>query len=256
MKLLEVNGISKVFGGLKAVDSVSLHVDRGEIVSVIGPNGAGKTTLFNLITGIYKLDGGSVTFDGRDITNFPPKRIVRAGISRTFQNIRLFSNLRVIENVLIGMHDSTKYGFGDLLLRTPRFRRMEQAQAQRAIDILKKIELYDALDSYASDLPYGSQRRLEIARAIATGAKLILLDEPAAGMNPQESEELMRFVVGLREEGFTILMIEHDMRIVMNISDRIYVMDYGKLIAQGTPKEIAVNPDVIRAYLGESEDEA
>ena len=188
MKLLEVNGISKEFGGLKAVDSVSLHVDKGEIVSVIGPNGAGKTTVFNLITGIYRLDGGSVSFAGRDITNFPPKRIVRAGISRTFQNIRLFGNLRVIENVLIGMHDSTKYGFGDLLLRTPRYRRMELEQTRRAIDILKKIELYDDLDSYASDLPHGSQRRLEIARAIATGAKLILLDEPAAGMNPQESE--------------------------------------------------------------------
>ena len=256
MKLLEVKEITKEFGGLKAVDHVSLDVAEGEIVSVIGPNGAGKTTAFNLITGIYKLDAGQVFFGGKEITNFSPRRIVRAGISRTFQNIRLFGNLRVIENVLIGMHDDTRYNFADLLFRTPRFHRVEKERTEQAIQILKKIELYDALDSYASDLPYGSQRRLEIARAIATGARLILLDEPAAGMNPQESEELMRFVVRLRDEGFTILMIEHDMSIVMNISDRIYVMDYGKLIASGTPREISVDPNVIRAYLGESEDEA
>ena len=256
MKLLEVKEITKEFGGLKAVDHVSLDVAEGEIVSVIGPNGSGKTTAFNLITGIYKLDAGQVFFGGKEITNFSPRRIVRAGISRTFQNIRLFGNLRVIENVLIGMHDDTRYNFADLLFRTPRFHRVEKERTEQAIQILKKIELYDALDSYASDLPYGSQRRLEIARAIATGARLILLDEPAAGMNPQESEELMRFVVRLRDEGFTILMIEHDMSIVMNISDRIYVMDYGKLIASGTPREISVDPNVIRAYLGESEDEA
>lgn len=254
MRLLEVNGITKEFGGLRAVDQVSLHVDKGEIVSVIGPNGAGKTTVFNLITGIYKTDSGTVTFDGKPVTNCSPKNIVRAGISRTFQNIRLFTNLRVIENVLIGMHDSTEYGFVDLLLRTKRFRVCEKDSTQRAIEILQKIDLIEDLNSYAGDLPYGKQRRLEIARTIATGAKLILLDEPAAGMNPQESEDLMQFVMRLREEGFTILMIEHDMRIVMNMSDRIYVMNYGKLIADGTPKEIASNPDVIKAYLGESED--
>lgn len=255
MNLLEVKGITKEFGGLRAVNQVSLQVESGEIVSLIGPNGAGKTTVFNLITGIYKLDQGSIIFAGKNITNLSPKHIVRAGISRTFQNIRLFGNLRVIENVLIGMHGTTNYSFHDILLRTHRFKREECAKAEQAIEMLKKVDLYNELDSYASSLPYGSQRRLEIVRAIATGAKLILLDEPAAGMNPQESTELMDFVVKLRNEGFTILMIEHDMHIVMNISDRICVMDYGKLIANGIPREIAVNKEVIRAYLGTNEDE-
>ena len=190
------------------------------------------------------------------ITNQTPKEIVKSGISRTFQNIRLFANLRVIENVLMGEHLSLHYSFLDLLLRTPRYRRSERDAAQRAVEVLESIDLGGCLDSYAGDLPYGKQRRLEIARAIATGARLILLDEPAAGMNPQESEDLMQFIRQLRGQGFTILMIEHDMNIVMNISDRVYVMDYGKVIASGTPREVISNPDVIRAYLGESEEEA
>lgn len=256
MALLEVNEICKEFGGLLASNQVSLHVNEGEIVSIIGPNGAGKTTVFNIITGIYKADSGTVSFDGREITNKTPKEIVKAGVSRTFQNIRLFSDLRVIENVLIGEHLSLRYSFLDLLLRTPRYRKGEREAAQRAMDILESIDLGDCIDSYAGDLPYGRQRRLEIARAIATGARLILLDEPAAGMNPQESEDLMQFIRQLRDQGFTILMIEHDMNIVMNISDRVYVMDYGKVIASGTSGEVVSNPDVIRAYLGESEDEA
>lgn len=256
MALLEVNEISKEFGGLLASNKVSLNVNEGGIVSVIGPNGAGKTTVFNIITGIYKVDSGTVRFDGQDITNKKPKEIVSAGVSRTFQNIRLFSELRVIENVLIGEHLSLKYSFLDLLFRTPRYCRSEADAARRAIEILESIDLGDCIDSYAGDLPYGSQRRLEIARAIATGARLILLDEPAAGMNPQESEDLMRFIRRLRDQGFTILMIEHDMNIVMNISDRIYVMDYGKVIAGGTSAQVVSNPEVIRAYLGESEDEA
>ena len=242
MALIDVVGITKEFGGLKAVDGVSLQVRKGEIVSLIGPNGAGKTTVFNLMTGIYRVDSGSVRFDGREITNLPPRGIVRAGVSRTFQNIRLFSNLRVIENVLLGEHDSIRYSFLDALLRTRRYRAAERSG------------LKDEMNSYAGDLPYGKQRRLEIARAIATGARLILLDEPAAGMNPQESEDLMQFIRALRDDGFTILMIEHDMRIVMNVSDRIYVMNYGRVIADGTPVEIARNPEVISAYLGESED--
>lgn len=254
MALLEVKEICKEFGGLMASNKVSLHVDEGEIVSIIGPNGAGKTTAFNIITGIYQADAGTVCFNGREITNLAPKKIVEEGISRTFQNIRLFRNLRVIENVLLGEHLSYRYNFFDLLFRTKRYRDTERKNAQHAVDILEEIDLGDCIQSYAGDLPYGKQRRLEIARAIATGAKLILLDEPAAGMNPQESEELMRFIRELRDKGFTILMIEHDMNIVMNISDRIYVMDYGKVIADGTPEEVVSNPDVIRAYLGESED--
>ncbi len=254
MALLKVEGVSKRFGGLLAVDNVSLHVDNKEIVSIIGPNGAGKTTLFNIITGIYKLNEGKIQFLDCDITNMSSRAIVREGISRTFQNIRLFSNLRVIENVLIGMHMSLDYSFGNLLLRTRRYRRSEQEATQKAIEILEIIGLEHYIDGYASDLPYGKQRRLEIARAIATGARLILLDEPAAGMNPEESEELMQFIMGLRDRGFTILMIEHDMNIVMNISDRVYVMDYGKIIANGVPEEVAANPDVIKAYLGEGEE--
>ena len=256
MALLEVKGICKEFGGLLASNHVSLEVNEGEIVSIIGPNGAGKTTAFNIITGIYKADSGTVSFDGRMITNQTPKEIVKSGISRTFQNIRLFANLRVIENVLMGEHLSLHYSFLDLLLRTPRYRRSERDAAQRAVEVLESIDLGGCLDSYAGDLPYGKQRRLEIARAIATGARLILLDEPAAGMNPQESEDLMQFIRQLRGQGFTILMIEPDMNIVMNISDRVYVMDYGKVIASGTPREVISNPDVIRAYLGESEEEA
>lgn len=254
MALLKVDGISKKFGGLLAADSVSLHVDNGEIVSIIGPNGAGKTTLFNIITGIYKVSEGAIFFSDREITNMSNRAIVQAGISRTFQNIRLFSNLRVIENVLIGQHLSLGYSFIDLLFRTRRYRRDEREAAKKAIEILETIDLGKDIDSYASDLPYGKQRRLEIARAIATGARLILLDEPAAGMNPEESEDLMQFIMGLRDKGFTILMIEHDMNIVMNISDRVYVMDYGKVIANGVPEEVASNPDVIKAYLGEGEE--
>lgn len=254
MELLEVNGISKEFGGLLAADKISLRVNEGEIVSVIGPNGAGKTTVFNIITGIYKADNGSIFFDGKEITNQNPKVIVGAGVSRTFQNIRLFTNLRVIENVLIGEHLSINYSFVDLIFRTSKYLRCEREATQKAVEILEGIDLGDDINSYAGDLPYGKQRRLEIARAIATGARLILLDEPAAGMNPQESEDLMRFIRSLRDSGYTILMIEHDMNIVMHISDRIYVMNYGKVIADGKPKEVAANPDVIKAYLGESEE--
>lgn len=256
MALLEVNKICKEFGGLLASNQVSFAVNEGEITSIIGPNGAGKTTAFNIVTGIYKADSGEVLFDGKPITNLAPKEIVTAGISRTFQNIRLFANLRVIENVLLGQHLSFRYSFFDLLLRTKRYRDTERERAQAALSILDSIDLGDCIDSYAGDLPYGKQRRLEIARAIATGARLLLLDEPAAGMNPQESEDLMQFIRKLRDNGFTILMIEHDMNIVMNISDRVFVMDYGKVIAGGTPREIIANPDVIRAYLGESEESA
>jgi len=250
MSFLEVKSITKQFGGLVAVDSVSFVVEKGEIVSVIGPNGAGKTTVFNMLTGVYQIDSGEIIFDGKPIQNKTPQEIVIAGISRTFQNIRLFSNMRVIENVLVGTHTNTEYGFFDAFFRTGKYKRLEAEKTARAVEILKSIGLEHRIHDYANNLPYGEQRKLEIARAIATNAKIILLDEPAAGMNPQESEELLRFIRELRDKGYTIILIEHDMSVVMNISDRIYVIDHGKKIAEGLPNEIANNQRVVEAYLG------
>jgi branched-chain amino acid transport system ATP-binding protein len=248
--LLYVKGISLSFGGLKAVNDVSFYVKPGEIVSLIGPNGAGKTTIFNILTGMYHIEAGEIHFDGNNITGLSPQDIVKSGISRTFQNIRLFKGLRVIENVLIGSHTMTHYGFFDSVFRTPKFKKVETERMVEAVRLLNEVGLIHRVHEYAANLPYGEQRKLEIARALATGAKLILLDEPAAGMNPQESEELLQFIKTLQTKGYTILMIEHDMNVVMNISDRIYVLDYGRLIAEGLPEEVANNPQVIAAYLG------
>lgn len=250
MALLEVKGITKVFGGLVAVEKVEFKVNEGEIVSIIGPNGAGKTTIFNMLTGVYKVNDGTIEFEGKEIQNRQPRDIVKAGIARTFQNIRLFPTMRVIENVLVGEHIHVNYNFLDLLFKTKKYREEEKKAAENAIALLKSLELGDQIDNYAKNLPYGMQRKLEIARAIATDAKLIILDEPAAGMNPQESAELKEFILKLRDRGQTILLIEHDMSVVMDISDRIYVIDHGRKIAEGLPKEIAVNPQVITAYLG------
>jgi len=250
MAYLEVSGITKQFSGLVAVDEVCFSVEKGEIVSIIGPNGAGKTTVFNMLTGVYQVDKGEIIFEDRPIHNKAPQEIVEAGISRTFQNIRLFGDMRVIENVLIGMHIHTGYGFFDSLFRTPRFRHGESRMVVRAVEILRSIGLENYVDAYAGSMPYGAQRKLEIARAIATNAKIILLDEPAAGMNPQETEDLMKFIRQLRDKGYTIVLIEHDMKVVMNISDKIYVLDHGKRIASGLPGEIASNERVIEAYLG------
>ncbi len=256
MSFLEVKDITIRFGGLVAVDHVTFHVEKGEIVSIIGPNGAGKTTVFNMLTGVYQVDTGEILFEGKPIHNHAPQEIVKAGISRTFQNIRLFPNLRVIENVLVGTHIRTRYKFFSSLFRTPKYRAEEAELTVKAIDILNSIGLGGQLNNYACNLPYGDQRKIEIARAIATDAKIILLDEPAAGMNPQESEELLRFIRELRDKGYTIILIEHDMSVVMNISDRIYVLDHGKQIAQGLPSEIATNAQVIEAYLGGAKQDA
>ncbi|MGO5164692.1 MULTISPECIES: ABC transporter ATP-binding protein [unclassified Candidatus Paralachnospira] len=256
MAFLEVNNVSKQFGGLSAVSNVNFHVEKGEIVSIIGPNGAGKTTIFNLLTGVYDVTEGTIVFDGEEIQNQKVQRIVNAGIARTFQNIRLFKNMRTIENVMIGYHQNTKYNTFDLIFRTPRFRKYEKEAYLKALEVLESLGFGKYIHTYAGNLPYGEQRKLEIARAIATGAKLLLLDEPAAGMNPQESEELLNFIKGLQAQGFTIILIEHDMSVVMNISDRIYVLDHGKMIADGLPEEIANNQTVVEAYLGKSEDDA
>ena len=256
MAFLEVNNVSKQFGGLSAVSNVNFHVEKGEIVSIIGPNGAGKTTIFNLLTGVYDVTEGTIVFDGEEIQNQKVQHIVNAGIARTFQNIRLFKNMRTIENVMIGYHQNTKYNTFDLIFRTPRFRKYEKEAHLKALEVLESLGFGKYIHTYAGNLPYGEQRKLEIARAIATGAKLLLLDEPAAGMNPQESAELLKFIKGLQAQGFTIILIEHDMSVVMNISNRIYVLDHGKMIADGLPEEIANNQTVVEAYLGKSEDDA
>lgn len=255
MAYLEARNITIQFGGLTAVDHLDFKVEKGQVVSIIGPNGAGKTTIFNLLTGIYKPNSGEIYFEDRRIDGLPPQKIVAAGLARTFQNIRLFSDMRVIENVLVGTHIGTKYSFFDRLFYTGRYRREEAEKTRYAVKLLEEVGLEHRIDDYADNLPYGEQRKLEIARAIATGTKLLLLDEPAAGMNPQESEELRQFILQLKKQGYTILLIEHDMNVVMNLSDYIYVVDYGKKIAEGLPQEIQNNKKVAVAYLGESEEE-
>ncbi|WP_313129742.1 ABC transporter ATP-binding protein [Anaerocolumna sp.] len=255
MAYLEARNITIQFGGLTAVDHLDFKVEKGQVVSIIGPNGAGKTTIFNLLTGIYKPSAGEIYFEGKRMDGLPSQKIVAAGLARTFQNIRLFPDMRVIENVLVGTHIGTRYNFFDRLFYTGRYRREEAEKIRYAAELLEEVGLKYRIDDYADNLPYGEQRKLEIARAIATGTKLLLLDEPAAGMNPQESEELRQFILQLKNQGYTILLIEHDMNVVMNLSDYIYVVDYGKKIAEGLPQEIQNNRQVAVAYLGESEEE-
>ncbi len=242
--------VTQRFSGLLAVSDVSLRVDENEIVGVIGPNGAGKTTLFNDITGIYKPTGGKIIFGGEDITGLPTHVISGKGLMRTFQNIRLFPNMMAIDNVKVGLHTAEKTSIVDSLFSLPTKRKDEKESERRALEVLEMTGLSDYRYHYATSLPYGLQRRLEIARALASKPKLILLDEPAAGMNEQETQDLLRFIRSLREMGNTIILIEHDMRMVMNLCDRIYVLDQGVLIADGTPEQVRRNPDVIRAYLG------
>lgn len=252
--LLSVKNVTKRFGGLTALSDVSLHVEQGEIVGVIGPNGAGKTTLFNIITGLYSPTEGHIFLDNREITNLSPHKIAAMGFGRTFQNIRLFGKMSVLDNVLVAMHTKTKSSLVDAILHTPRAKREERQCLERAEELLRLVNLWEERYEYASSLPYGKQRRLEIARAMALDLALLLLDEPAAGMNEQETGELLEIVRKLREMGKTILLIEHDMKFVMNICERIYVLDYGSVIADGPPEEVSSNQRVIDAYLGLAED--
>ncbi len=256
MDLLNVRGLTKNFGGLVAINEVDFTMEEKQIVSVIGPNGAGKTTFFNMISGYYPVDGGRIIFGGRDITKMKPEKVAACGIARTFQNIRLFPEMLTVENILVGMHYHISYGFKDIIFNTPRFKKQESEAYGRAVELLRYVGLEGLEGELAKNLPYGAQRLLEIARALALKPRLLLLDEPAAGLNPKETEEMKNFIIRLRDElGCSILLIEHDMKLVMGLSDKVTVINYGIKIAEGSPEEIKNNNEVVKAYLGEENEE-
>ena len=251
-EVLKCQNLGIDFGGLTAVNNLNMEIDEHEIVGLIGPNGAGKTTVFNLLTKVYEPSRGNIYFYGEDVTKKNTIEMSKAGIARTFQNIRLFDKLSVIDNVVVGMHNKISYSMLDGILKTPKYRKAEKAAYEKAEELLEIFDLNSEKDSLASSLPYGQQRKLEILRALATEPKLLLLDEPAAGMNPQETEELMNTIRFVRDKfDIAILLIEHDMNLVMNICERIYVLNYGMLLSKGTPEQIKNDDKVIKAYLGE-----
>ena len=252
MAMLDVKNLSISFGGLKAVDDFSITIEKGQLYGLIGPNGAGKTTIFNLLTGVYKPDGGRILLDGKDITGHKAIQINQAGIARTFQNIRLLKELSELDNVKVGLHNHHKYSTLSGILRLPSYYKVEKEMDERAMELLKVFDLDKEFDYKASNLPYGKQRKLEIARALATEPKLLLLDEPAAGMNPNETAELMKTIRFVRDHfDMTVLLIEHDMKLVSGICERLTVLNFGHMLAEGPTSEVLSNPEVIKAYLGE-----